>query len=554
MSSLEQNTIYEAAEEADKRVSSSTEDIAIEQLEEIKKLESTITNSLQHYKELGGDRSTEVMSYYTEIQLSDAHTPEAMLRQIKSEFDLIDQSEDLADVHRLRSVTGSTIADLKEMKVDLGFAAKSAATLELKAQRSYETYLGSYDFNPSNVAESVQTIGESIGEMPNTEKLSNYEASYDFLLEEIRQAKNADRYFHAKLSFKMITGGMNLEDIKGDISRALERIATLSETDPEAAKQALMLRFKPALDMFKIGIDALQTALFTPEEAFSEMNHLPSDDVEDLSSNGLLSENEMSVILGLILHGSKNPTFTEQLFDAENAYHYYTGKSAEDYNHIDGLVVGVGKGVGGLPTFIGNAIGDPEGTILGLYNMGAAMFKPSTYANIKNVLDYGWGNTSPQEKTMLIGLIAGEILGAKGAGALGSHLKNSQLGQKLASYTRGAGLISSSAKIAQMVSPILTKFPRLARYGATAGGVVKGLVNQSRKVGSCLSCVSEAGKEVVKGVERQKRDAVTIFLEDAHGVIGDLQIAVDNAAMLGLTVDDVKQLNQSRSLIEGQLI
>lgn len=547
----EQLHIHEAAVKADVIIDKSRENIPAEQKQQIAAEERKIRGALTNFKALPD--YADIIECFKDDPDSDGHPPEDFLKMYTRRFEDM-QKESSQEAHvKLEWLGADTLTKLEELKGNLGDAAAENERLNIAAQKMYERGLPAYDENPSHVTENLTDVGRKIGQMPNAEKLAAAELEFNSLLVHLRKRENATKYISANVNFQALTGGRKLEGVKAEIDKGIAKVAALASTDVSGARSALTTRFSAALDTFKVGIDVMSRSLVENKASHKE--------TAETAESELLSPEELQFVLNVLLHGSQNPTFLEQLFDAETAYQFTTGRSYEQMNTAEKfLVVGVGQGVGNMGAFMGGLMLDPKETLKGLAEGFGSLFNPEVRARLGQVLKQGvWETMSPLEKSLLATQLVTDMLtgGALEGGAAAGLAKVFQssklvgLTGRMSSVARKAGVLEMGARLSLAVSSVAKTFPRLARFGVSAADIAKNMVDEA-------SIITARLKVVAKKVQGPTRDVIetsaslvgpgaTVLGErsdiskylpayaDKVALEADLKTAAENAKAIGMS-------------------
>lgn len=566
MASPEQSkNVSEALSKAEGRVNRSQMDVSVNTKMQIFDADKAIRDTIASYKEMG--IYEDVKKEYGEMQMDQKETPEVVLANLTFQFDRLEATESASAAEQIRAVSYLASQKLTELKKELTSSAEETMEFAAKVEAERQKFLPEYNFDPSNISETVRSVGEILGQEPNVEKLQGYELENDLLLSELRGPSNSKKYFAASTEFRQLTGGLSLEDIKPRVAEALRQTAEEIKVNPEKARIKFGEAFRGAVDTFKVLNDVLSNALFSVNHSSLETS--ASERTESLGEGDLLSEEEMAIMLEIALNGAKDKSYLEQLFDANAALEYVTGKKPEDLSvaerHALALAQGLGQGTAGLINFgihVGHGLMHPGTAVIELYKIvsgaGAALLKPSTYQNIARVAKYGWENTSALEKSLLITQITAEIVGpglltagvGSAAGAMGKSF------EKMSKLARVGGLAVEAVEIAKLANPLLRNFPRLAEYGTKGVEIAKGIgervgelkhhaehvIHRMHEAESAIHKAEVAGKYTVKASGQAERDLAVENLPVFKEIVDttyDANTAIANASALGLELTDV---------------
>lgn len=563
--------ISDAMSRAEGRINRDQMDVSVSQKMAIMDTEKSIRGAIESYKQMGIYEG--VKESFVDIQLRETDTPENMLANIAYQFDRLEAGTGESARQQINAVVSLATSKLTEIKKELGDAAGKEIRLEQQVEETYQRYLPEYHFDPSNISETVASIGEMLGAKPNVEKLQGYEVENDVLLAELRLSKNAGAYLRAKSEFTSLTG-QSLESVKGTAAKGLESaVALVKKGATVEARSTFTRTFAAAMDAFKVQGQVISAALYAPQEI-----HTPEEAHEEIESHGgLLSEAEMAMMLDIMLNGVKDKNYFQQLFDAKTALDFYAGKTV-DLNTLSpverqafALVNGMGKGAAAFVGFFAH----PWEALCHIGAAGASLLKPSTYKNISHMTEYIWNNTSALEKNRLVGDVVGQLLGGMALGTAGSALlKSSALAgatNKLGTVARYTGTVEAAAALAQIANPILRAYPALARYGTRAAEIAEGMAAKAHGIGHKWDHLLHHAHEVhgkidlaeaatinTAGVAHAAHDAMApaslpknlpIYAEAASAK-ADFAQALSHSTELGFGADDIYKLRSALKQLE----
>lgn len=563
----EQLHIHEAAIKADATIDTSQENIPAEQKQEIAAEERKIRGALVNFKALPD--YADIIERFKKDPDSDGHPPEDFLKMYTRRFEDMQRETSQQAYLKLEWLGHDTLTKLEELKGNLGDAAAENERLNIAAQKMYERGLPTYDESPSHVTENLTDVGRKIGQMPNAEKLAAAELEFNSLLVHLRKRENVTKYISANVNFQALTGGQKLEGVKAEIDKGIAKVAALASTNVSGARSALTTRFSAALDTFKVGIDVMSRSLVENKTSRAET-------AETVESE-LLSPEELQFVLNVLLHGSQNPTFLEQLFDAETAYQFTTGRNYEQMNAAEKfLVVGVGQGVGNMGAFMGSLMLDPKETLKGLAEGFGSLLNPEVRARLGQVLKQGvWETMSPLEKSLLATQLVTDMLtgGALEGGAAAGLAKVFQsskmagLTSRMSSVARKAGVLEVGAKLSLAVSSIAKTFPRLARFGTSAADIAKNMADEASIITARLKVVAQKAQGPARDVMETSASlvgpAATVLGErsdiskylpayaDKLALEADLKIAAENAKAIGMSPQETVMIQAALRTLQA---
>jgi hypothetical protein len=579
MATTPESNIGKSMDAAEARINRGQQDITtnvVDKPAEIKRMEAGIKKAIDGYKQMGIYEG--VKSGFVERQLSDANTPEVLMKKMADSFDALAAAESAEAGQKLNMLAAQTYNDLRTLKSDLEQSGGSAIQLAAVVEEAHQQYLPEANFDPSNISETVRGMGELMGQQPNVEKLQGYETENDDLLSTLRLSKNSPRYSAASTEFRYATGGLTLEGVKAKAAAGLEAAYKKAQTEGVgAAKGGFTRAFSAALDLFKMTNGVLTRALFSEGHATAHADAESANEGHETGSD-FLSEAEMQMMLGVMMNGVEDKTYFEQLFDAKTALDFYAGGTV-DLNTLSpverqayALVNGMGKGAAATLGFFAH----PWEALTHIAAAGKALLKPSTYTKLAQMSAYTWQHTTALEKNMLIGDLTGQLLGGAGVGSGLSMLLKSKVlgaaGQKLASVSRLTGLAAAGEAIAMAVSPVLQSMPTLAKYGSQGAEIVKNMVDDAAAVAKKWDHFAHKAHEVHGVIDYAETATANTagVVHDAHALAEtnalptslpvyaqtatlreDFKIAQANAGKLGLSANEVYQLQSALKTLDA---
>lgn len=476
-------TVSDELSSAEGRINRGEMDVDVGTKMQIMNLDGSIRGAIQSYKQMGIYEG--VSSNFVDLQANDSHTPEALLNNIAFQFRRLEAGEGESAKAQIEAVTAMAVEHLEELKKELTYAAGEEVRVAQKAEQVYQSYLPEYQFDPSNVSQTLVSIGELLGQKPNVEKLQGFELENDSLMAELRRSENTSAYLKAQSQFGTFTS-IPLEGLKTKVSESLKTIGDSLKDGVTTEKRGRFAKtFAAAVDSFKLANEVMSAALFFPEEI-----HTPEEAHEELESHGdLLSEEEMQAMLNIMMNGVQDKNYFQQLFDAKGALDVYAGGEV-DLNALSpverqmfALVNGVGKGSAAFFSFFTH----PVDALAHIGAAAGALIKPATYQQIAQMTKYTWDNTDALEKNRLVGDLMGQLLGGFALGAAGGAVLKSKFvaesSAKMGRVARLTGLPQAASTLARLANPILASLPALARYGAAAGEITQGLLGRAAGLG-----------------------------------------------------------------------
>lgn len=250
-------SVQKSMEASEGRVNKSTMDIGVSTKLAIANTEGEIKTAIGNYKRLG--IYEDVKSDFIDTQSSDSDTPERFLSNMAFRFDRMQAEESAYAGEMLNELAKETARKLSELKEELFSAAGDTARHNTKVEEAYQQYLPAYNFNPSNIASSMDSIGEMIGQQPN-EALETLEQDNDQMLEELRAYKNLEKYGTANANLSALTG-LRLEDVKPHFAKALQEVADMMKVDSSKARKKFSAVILSATEIFTTANDVMRKAL-----------------------------------------------------------------------------------------------------------------------------------------------------------------------------------------------------------------------------------------------------------------------------------------------------
>lgn len=496
--------------------------------------ENAINTQIADYKRLGiyeevktqfnRGASEFIVPMENSSEKSFADSPEKRLADMAFRFDRVTQEESAYAGESLNTLATETVVRLNELKKQLGGAAEETGRLKAAREEAGQSRADIL-YKPTDLSDTLQNMGEMIGQTPNVEKLVNYDEDNNAMLEDLAQPMNSKKMASANIEFMSITG-MRLDEVSPKVTEALMKarreVAYLYKDNLPKARKVFSEAYVSALNVLDTAWEILNNVQNNPAHVPLEREAVSHEAASE--SGGLMSEAEMALLLDLAINGSKDPSFFEELMDVRAAFDFYVrkiGSLSKSLTGTDlvkwaeenlpasmqtaaswyfsnciafdqGIINGTAATVTGTAHIVGDvassvAVGKVPESLKTLAHLPGLAWE--NRAKIEQVMAYGWENTSALQKSMLIselfGNIAGGALATAGMGTAlsgvaklpavsGAVSKAAALARKVGTVGKGAGALALLA-----AEVVIQKLPVLAKYGATVTEVVEGMATQA---------------------------------------------------------------------------
>lgn len=581
--------VTESMSAAERRVNVNKEDIPREQKLQIATLERSIRDFMRDpkYAELKDSYKRDLGNY--------DNSPESVLGTVKYHFDKMQAAENEASAEALRSISFLAISKLEEVKHDLGIVSQ----IQEDHDRSYAAAVGRMTGADRPIAEAqelpenMDAIEEMLGIKPR-QKLETNAVLNEEKLVELKRPENSVAYMNAKVMYASITGGAHLEDATKMIDDALtEGIAKAKSLTDQQARQSALLKLVEHQLKGMQGLYKILTAKDREE---------PPHHAAESKESSEFTDEQMAEILDKIMaevrwdrvdasKPVKVPTTISEGLDAYynvgQAYQFYTGRGPQDLNFVEASHLGMAQGaldalVGfdkmavGAVSWVGEKTGlvssehkseataHAEGAVSKILSTCKSLLDPNTWTMGWQMLQYGFENTTSNEKVFMLNKIVTELITG---GAIG--------GEVLHALKLGKYVVGGKAALELMggaFEAVSTLYPSLAKYGFTAEKIVTGLEGAAHKVVHLWDhgvLHSAHLAEKAHGVEaavyhptvgaysHAKEEVIheehSFEYDEMKEVAQDIRQALKGADSLGLTEDQVADLRHERAQIESRI-
>ena len=577
-----------AAREADDRVNANVKDITsvgdVSKTDMIDEITGSVLEQIQHYKQIGAypeDTSTKegrkegMMFDYMGLN---AETPEEALITLRESFERKARIEDAAAGRKLNALATDTFNALNSMKHELADSFTADRRAERQVQEHWEEYLPEVT-DPSQfsqTADYIANMGEALGQRPKVEKLERMVDQNDILLNSLRLlGTNTLKYKQAEFNYKKISGGRPMEYLNKDILAAFQAVEAKFGPNTVEARGLFSNTFKSALDSLKSLDKVLTAVMFGPEAATPHAEEHMEHDAPDLDSHDipLMTEEEMSMMLSVIIEGTPSDNVFAQTYNINNAVDFMTpGDGLQDYQRTLLLPANTIYNASNLIIDFAN---HPDEAISHLASVGSSLFTAETQRKIAQFAAYGWANTTPLQKTNLVAQLILDIVITKQAGSvvMGALGKTATGAKTVLAMGRATGVTTvAMASIATIATPILENLPSLVKYGTMGVEIADGLlkttttltkkavhlahklhtqVHYGEVVARCSAGAYHETHDRIGHDEHGDHPELLPIYQELHELDKDVQLAIDYSGHDELNIENTDALEEAKARIHS---